>query len=682
MARYLGGLLTADETQVRPADNFEDTAGNGVFTSDEQLMLNKQSLYPTSGNSNPSKSVENVFSTYLYDGTGSTISITNGIDLSNEGGMTWFKRRNGSGDHQIFDTARTGQYSIEPNTTTAEYNHSGLAWTPQTNGFNLLGDGGTQTFNSNGDTFVSWTFRKAPNFFDVVTYTGTGSNRTVSHSLGSVPGAILIKNLSETDNWAVYHRGADSSAPQDKYLILNSTATVADSTDWWNDTAPTSSVFTVGSDHSVNANGENYVAYIFGHDTSSDGMIQCGVVTLSGNDATVNLGFEPQWVLFKPIDGNTNWEIHDSTRAWAIEQLRSFNIDTSSAEVSYNGKYSWATSTGFQTTGWFQANKKLSYIAVRKAPMATPTSRASVFSLYENTSGNDAGNTVVSATNPPFPIDLLVHKQLGSREWDVASRAVSSNRFLQTNSTNAQASETGWLSGFDRMEGYKSGSNGGVFNSSTNSIAYFWKRAPGFCDVVTYDGDGGVSTVQNHNLKVVPEMIWYKARSETGNWGIYHKDLVSSGEQVYLNLDFAGTQSYGSLVAPTTTQFCVGGNACAGGTNNTNKSSEEYVAFLFATLSGISKVGSFSHTNGASTDVDCGFSSGSSFVIVKRSDATGDWYVWDSARGIVASDDGYILLNSTAAEVTNTDYIDPLSSGFQIASGFTTGDYIFYAIAA
>ena len=110
-------------------------------------------------------------------------------------------------------------------------------------------------------------------------------------------------------------------------------------------------------------------------------------------------------------------------------------------------------------------------------------------------------------------------------------------------------------------------------------------------------------------------------------------------------------------------------------------SGSTYVAYLFATLAGISKVGTFSHTNGSSTDVDCGFSSGSSFVIVKRTDSTSSWYLWDSARGIVSGNDPYFIMD-TGIEVDNTDYIDPLNSGFQIASGFTTGTYFFYAIAA
>ena len=79
--------------------------------------------------------------------------------------------------------------------------------------------------------------------------------------------------------------------------------------------------------------------------------------------------------------------------------------------------------------------------------------------------------------------------------------------------------------------------------------------------------------------------------------------------------------------------------------------------------------------------MDCGFSSGARFVLLKRTDATGDWFVWDSVRGIVSGNDPYLLLNTTAAEVTNTDYIDPLSSGFTISDDFTDGTYIFYAVA-
>jgi hypothetical protein len=103
------------------------------------------------------------------------------------------------------------------------------------------------------------------------------------------------------------------------------------------------------------------------------------------------------------------------------------------------------------------------------------------------------------------------------------------------------------------------------------------------------------------------------------------------------------------------------------------------IAYLFGTVAGVSKVGSVVHSG--TTNVDCGFSAGARFVLVKRTDASGDWFIWDSVRGIVSGDDPYVRWNVSSAEATNTDYIDPLSSGFTLTSSFTAGTYIFLAIA-
>ena len=98
-----------------------------------------------------------------------------------------------------------------------------------------------------------------------------------------------------------------------------------------------------------------------------------------------------------------------------------------------------------------------------------------------------------------------------------------------------------------------------------------------------------------------------------------------------------------------------------------NASGDTFVAYLFASAPGVSKVGSYTGT-GTTNQINCGFTGGARFVMIKRTDSTGDWYVWDSARGIVSGNDPYLLMNSSAAEVTNTDYIDPYSAGFEISS--------------
>ena len=172
-----------------------------------------------------------------------------------------------------------------------------------------------------------------------------------------------------------------------------------------------------------------------------------------------------------------------------------------------------------------------------------------------------------------------------------------------------------------------------------------------------------------------------KRRNDTQNWVVYHS-LVGAGKYYNLNTT-SGASTLSTVwggVAPTSTQFTVGNSTTV------NFNGDSYITYLFATLAGISKVGSYTGT-GSNVDVDCGFSAGARFILIKRSDSTGDWYVYDSARGIVAGNDPYFLLNSTAAEATGTDYIDPLSSGFTVTSSAPAGlnasggSYIFLAIA-
>jgi hypothetical protein len=135
----------------------------------------------------------------------------------------------------------------------------------------------------------------------------------------------------------------------------------------------------------------------------------------------------------------------------------------------------------------------------------------------------------------------------------------------------------------------------------------------------------------------------------------------------------------GSWLTPTSTTFGVG-------VTDQNLSAATYVAYLFSTVAGVSKVGSYTG-NGSSQTINCGFTGGARFVLIKRTDSTGDWYCWDSSRGIVSGNDPYLLLNSTAAEVTNTDYIDTYSAGFEISStapaaiNANGGSFVFLAIS-
>jgi hypothetical protein len=674
MARYLGGLITADETKTIPANNYQDTSASGIWTLSEVEMLNKQSLWPTPGNVKPL--VENVFSTDTYTGNATARSITTGIDLAGEGGLVWGKARGGSYNHWLYDTVRGAEKPLVTNTTNGEQSTSGAGLTAFTSdGFTLAA---SSWWNENHNTVdqVAWTFRKAPKFFDVLTYTGNGVNgRTVAHSLGGEVGMIIVKQTSANgEPWYVYHRSLGTN----KRIYLNQNTAVATSDDGFWTTAPTSTEFSVAY-NGTNKDGATYVAYLFGHDTSSGGMIQCGTVDIDGsNNASVNLGFEPQWFLGRTYTSQADWEIHDTQRNWNVGNLSKLTASDNTAETTYNAKYSWATSTGFETSGYFSGSQSLLYVAIRKAPMATPTTRASVFNVQQ------VGSAASSITNIGFPTDLSITKrttQTGG--WTVKDRMRGGTKLLQFHNTNAEESDTGGdnSTSFSHMDSFNPES------SNNTNASYQFKKAPGFLDIVVYSGDGNDNRNITHNLGVVPDMMWMKMRTDTTGsgftrgWAVTSLHLpnasVTNDTTLYLNTNAAeADEAILSDTGPTSTVFTVSSDAFV------NRNGSTYIAYLFATLAGISKVGTFSHTNGSSTDVDCGFSSGSSFVIVKRTDSTGDWYNWDSVRGIVSGNDPYLLLNSTAIQNSSYDYIDTLNSGFQMASGFTTGTYFFYAIAA
>jgi len=166
-----------------------------------------------------------------------------------------------------------------------------------------------------------------------------------------------------------------------------------------------------------------------------------------------------------------------------------------------------------------------------------------------------------------------------------------------------------------------------------------------------------------------------KSRDVTRNWAVYAGDET---DYLVLNKTDSSTDNdnYWNDTAPTSSVFTVGADTVV------NNSGENYIAYLFATVPGVSKVGSFvgDATNGRV--IDCGFTNGARFVMMKKASTTGNWIVYDTERGIASVTEPYLFINTTGAEVTGTDYIDPASSGFAVNSPLNTTDtWIFLAIA-
>ena len=276
--------------------------------------------------------MDDVFSTNVYVGAGSGQVINNGIDNSTEGGMVWFKRRDGTYDHQIVDTIRGGNKGIRPNLNSAQITTTYIS-SFNNNGYTL----GTESAASgSGDKFAAWNFRKAPGFFDVVTYTGTGSARTIAHSLGSVPGMILIKRLDSSGHWMVYHRS--EGATRASYLSNNG-GFFTDNDDF-NSTEPTASVFSVGTDTYANADGGSYVAYLFaGGESTAATANSCA---FSSSHLSI-----PDHVYSGDPDNNGNWTFWSNP--FTIEMWIKSSQNVTSGNVAlvgqwFNNNKSWEVS--------------------------------------------------------------------------------------------------------------------------------------------------------------------------------------------------------------------------------------------------------------------------------------------------------------------------------------------------
>ncbi len=295
--------------------------------------------------------IASVFSADTYTGDGVSQSITTGVDLSSLGGTLIFKDRTAATDWFIYDSERTDLNTVlkfDPNNQATQnislaFNSTGYSLTTALAGINKI-----------NDDIITYTLAITPKFFDIQTYTGNGTSQNIAHNLGVEPGMIWVKNLDggAGRDWVVYHR-SNTANPETDYLNLNDADATADLISMWNDTAPTSSVFTVGSHMDVNENTQSFVAYLFAHDTSSAGVIQCGSYTGNGSATgpTVTLGWDPQFIVIKNIDTSArDWHIFDTARGIPTgtgDEYLEFNT-TNSAVTSVD----WVdlNGTGFDIT--------------------------------------------------------------------------------------------------------------------------------------------------------------------------------------------------------------------------------------------------------------------------------------------------------------------------------------------
>ena len=637
------------------------------MTPIQQMMLGL-------GGASDGDMVDDVFNVNLYTGDGSTTQAKDiGIDLSGEGGLVWVKRRDTSASHCLVDTVRGHAEYMQTNTQGDVSVDSNSIKAFSSTGYTV---GSSNIVGANGGIYSSWTFRKAPGFFDVVEYTGNGSIRTISHSLGSVPGMIIVKCTTAFQDWNVYHVGTGAT----KYLKLNSTDASVTHNNRWNDTAPTATEFTVSTAPEVNSSGASYVAYLFAHNEALFGtggnnpIVYCGSYTGNGNASGqhLDIGFEPQFFIQKNAGAATGgtWNMFDYVRGVVSEGPdRYFRANTDQTDGSFDTME--FTPTGVQITtdhsNWNASGVNYIYLAIRRSDGKVGKAYTDPTKVFAMATGNSS-STIPNFTSN-FPVDMaLIKPPQETGHWWMGSRLTQG----EENKLSGTDAKSAWsYSVFDSMSGWQNYSG---HNSSDQS--WMWRRYRGGFDFLTYDGTGSNLTV-NHNLGVVPEMIWAKERSNGGTeWKVYHKDRGATNIS-RLNNDAAEetSQTIFQSTTPTETQFFV--------QQSLSTASASFMSFLFASVSGISKVGSYSGS-GSTVTITTGFQP--RYLIIKRTNGTGGWFTVDTTRGWAnGSLDKTLYLNSNAAQA-NDDSGHPTATGFEIYSGDATynssgNTYIYYAHA-
>ncbi len=252
------------------------------------------------------------FQSKIWSGnnSGSGISITLDGDENMQPDLVWVKSRDATHAHVLYDSVRTSpaKYLLQPNTNVAE--RTAAIGSFDSDGVTFSDSDG---FYNGSDTYVGWFWKESADAgLDIVSFAGNDTARTISHSLSAVPNMMILKDRDAANDWFVYHSG-NTSAPETDYFKLNSTAATADLNTLWNDTSPTTSVFTIGTNGNINTTGNDYIAFLF---ANKQGFSKFGkyIGNSSTNGPFVYLGFRPAFIIGKVVSDTNDWFMFDNKR--------------------------------------------------------------------------------------------------------------------------------------------------------------------------------------------------------------------------------------------------------------------------------------------------------------------------------------------------------------------------------